>query len=134
MDLCICFHQLDEGCVMTFKIVLNLSTGKGHEERVPELYNYLGSYLGPSSWIFGNFSSARQVSCWPPNGSFNHGISYLALPLYSFSISIILFPHFLPPPSFSVLLTFSPPFPITPKLAIFFGDFPFTRGIHLCFS
>ena len=53
---CLCFHVvMDKSSMVTFKIVINLTTGQG-QIRHP-LFDYLGLYLGSSLWISGNFSS-----------------------------------------------------------------------------
>ena len=113
MDLCICFNQfLDEVSMMTIKVVINLIIGEV-QFRYHLLY-CLGYELGSSSWISGNYPNVRFLARTIIAPSIK--TSFLALPLCSFPISVILFPQALLSwshftfPSFSPLpLTLFPP-------------------------
>lgn len=110
VNLWICFHQLpDEGSMMTIKVVINPITGEG-QFRHPFCY-CLGSQLGSSLWIPGNFSSARFLASPIMAPSIKISLSLLslfALPLSQSSCSLML----------SSPLSFSPPPPLLPSILL----------------
>ena len=104
--LCLCFHQLlDEDSMVIFQTFISLTIGQGQFGH-PLLY-CLGSQLGSSLWIPGNFSRARFLA------------SPIVAPSNKISLSTLI--TVFPPSLKFSLLPFSLPLPFYPHKNILFS-------------